>query len=743
MSQDIALYRTPKKPDDIGGFNWKPTLFGFFLLFIWNVVATEWVAWHFSFQRALGPALFRTNGFAIYEPFQWAFWLWKYGGSSNPDIRLPVVASAGIVVVGTAATIMLVAFLNMRRTKKYLTGSEDLHGSAKWADAATIEETGLIETDTGVYVGGWYDKTQQRLHYLRHDGPEHILAFAPTRSGKGVGLVIPTLLAWQESVIVYDIKGENWAKTGGFRAEGLDQLCMKFSPVEDGNGSRFNPLAEVRIRTKRDVSDAQNLADMLVRSGEDSAQERYWQDAASSIMTGMLLHVCYAAAAEGRAATLSDLCLVFTFPGISFRDTLNGLLNFPHDPNYERGWRTPNGDRTKTHPTVREKVQEMLDKEDKDFSGVLSTAKTALTLYSDPLVAKNCAVSDFTIQDLVNSYRPISLYLVVPPSDKIRLRPLIRLMFTMIVNRLTEKMDFENGAQKTNRHRLLFMIDEFPSLKNMPIFADALSYMGGYGLKAFLITQDIRQIVSEYGQNESIVSNCQIRVAYAPNQYDTAELLSNLSGTMTIERATVNYSGDRTAAVMKHANTSIQYEERPLITPDEVMRLRPARKKGFGWKQKIVAPGDMLIFMSGTRPIYGTQMLYFMDPVLSERAAVPPPTKFYQLQHQDNIENEREIDFEKEEAMVRPQLSMTFTIPEPAQAEEEEVADEDAVVSDEGMEMVHQPRAAGPRGIPVALPPVAVSSDESDGGMEPSIVEVATVTQGDMAPISGINQGRG
>jgi type IV secretion system protein VirD4 len=100
---------------------------------------------------------------------------------------------------------------------------------------------------------------------------------------------------------------------------------------------------------------------------------------------------------------------------------------------------------------------------------------------------------------------------------------------------------------------------------------------------------------------------------------------------MTIERATVNYSGDRTAAVMKHANTSIQYEERPLITPDEVMRLRPARKKGFGWKQKIVAPGDMLIFMSGTRPIYGTQMLYFMDPVLSERAAVPPPTKFYQL----------------------------------------------------------------------------------------------------------------
>jgi hypothetical protein len=173
------------------------------------------------------------------------------------------------------------------------------------------------------------------------------------------------------------------------------------------------------------------------------------------------------------------------------------------------------------------------------------------------------------------------------------------------------------------------------------------------------------------------------------------------------------------------------------------MRLRPARKKGFGWKQKIVAPGDMLIFMSGTRPIYGTQMLYFMDPVLSERAAVPPPTKFYQLQRQNNIENEREIDFEREEATIRPQLSLTFASEEPSSVEEEERADEDSVVSDDGMEMAHQPRAEGPRGVPVAPLPVVVPTDESDGGIETSIVGVATITQADIAPIGGLNQGRG
>ncbi len=469
---------------------------------------------------------------------------------------------------------------------------------------------------------------------LRHNGPEHILAFAPTRSGKGVGLVIPTLLAWEESAVVYDIKGENWAKTAGFR-HGQGHLCFKFSPVEDGSSSRFNPLGEVRLFTPRDVSDAQNIANMIVRTGEDSPQERYWQDAAASITTGMILHVCYEAALEKRIACLADLSHVFTRPGSSFRDTLSDLLNFEHDPGYEHGWQMPTGGKTCTHPVVREKVQEMLDKEERDFGGVLSTAKTALTLYSDPLVAKNTSASDFSIDDLVNHALPISVYLVVPPSDKIRLRPLIRLMFTMTVNRLTERMVFEGAEQKRNRHRLLLLIDEFPSLNRMEIFADALSYMAGYGLKAYLITQDIRQIVDAYGNNESIVSNCHVRIAFAPNQFETADLLSKMTGTTTVSKASYNYSGSRFAPVMAHVNASVDHIERPLMTPDEVLRLKPSKKTGAGISERIVAPGQMLIFVSGHHPILGTQMLYFLDPVLTERASVPPPTKLMTLEEGD------------------------------------------------------------------------------------------------------------
>ena len=152
----------------------------------------------------------------------------------------------------------------------------------------------MIAATGGVYVGGWREQSSNRLRYLRHNGPEHVLAFAPTRSGKGVSLVIPTLLAWEESAVIYDIKGENWAKTAGFRAS-QGHLCFKFSPVEPNSSSRFNPLQEVRIFTARDVSDAQNIAKMIVWNGQDATVDKYWKETAESIMTvGITLKIPHA-----------------------------------------------------------------------------------------------------------------------------------------------------------------------------------------------------------------------------------------------------------------------------------------------------------------------------------------------------------------------------------------------------------------------------------------------------------------
>src|ERR1700761_6972061 len=632
MRPQPGMYRTPRDPGGFPfGYNWRATGTGLALLVGFNLLATQYIADQFRYQPALGSPLLRMQRTALYQPFAWCIWGFQNCTSRDSRVRKPLFEGEMIVLGGCILSMLAFFVAANRRAQRLSENAEDLHGSARLAGPEDIEATGIMRSQGGVYVGGWYNDSTRRLQYLRHNGPEHVLAFAPTRSGKGVGLVIPTLLAWEESAVVYDIKGENWAKTAGFRHT-QGHLCFKFSPVEDGNSSRFNPLSEVRLFTPRDVSDAQNIANMIVRTGEDSPQERYWQDAAGSITTGMILHVCYAAARERRVASLADLAHVFTTPGSNFRDTLAELLNAEHDPNGGRGWRLPTGERTGTHPVVKEKVQEMLDKEDKDFGGVLSTAKTALTLYSDPLVARNTSASDFSIGDLVSHERPVSLYLVVPPSDKIRLRPLIRLMFTMVVNRLTERMAFEGSNQKLNKHRLLLLIDEFPSLNRMEVFADALSYMAGYGLKAYLITQDIRQITDAYGRNESIVSNCHVRIAFAPNQVETAELLSKMTGTQTIQKASYNFSGSRFSPVMGHVNASVDHVERPLMTPDEVLRLKPPEKVSNGDAEKIVAPGQMLIFVSGNYPILGTQMLYFLDPILTARASLKPPTNFVALE---------------------------------------------------------------------------------------------------------------
>src|SRR5215467_1799530 len=423
MSTQPELYRKPFKPGYLGSYNWLAMALGCTLFLLTSWAATEYIAMRFEYQPELGDPLFQVGHTYVYPPFAWFLWGLHNITSHDPAVRRPLGEGIVILFGGCAVSIFLYFGANSLRSRRLSANAEHLHGSARWATGEDIRETGLLDASQGVYVGGWKPGRRSRLHYLRHDGPEHILVFAPTRSGKGVSLVIPTLLAWNESAVIYDIKGENWAKTAGYR-HSQGHLCFKFSPVEQST-SRFNPLAEIRLATPRDVSDAQNAADMIVRTGQDSPQERYWQDAAASITAGMILHVCYAAGAEGRVASLGDLAGVFTRPGSSFRETLNELLNYPHDPDLGFRWHTPDGETAATHPVVREKVQEMLDKKDKDFSGVLSTAKTAMALYSDPLVSQNTSASDFTIQDLVNNDSPVSLYLVVPPSDKIRLRPLI------------------------------------------------------------------------------------------------------------------------------------------------------------------------------------------------------------------------------------------------------------------------------------------------------------------------------
>ncbi len=663
MSAITSLYRKPRTPGYLGNYNWRSILLGLLLIIATNVVTTQHIASHFDYQPSLGPPLFQIASLRLYAPYKWFPWILKFGSSADPLVREPLLTSTLIAAIGFAVSLFVVAALNIHRNKKLTEDTEDLHGSARWATEQEVRKSGLVNQKHGVYIGTWQDEKTDSLEYLRHAGPEHILAFAPTRSGKGVGLVIPTLLAWEESAVIFDIKGENWDRTAGYRTA-AGHVCFRFAPVEE-HGARFNPLAEVRIGTLREVSDAQNIAEMLCRTGKESAQDEHWIKSATSLVTGLILHLCYVARRKNRFATLTELSNSLT-PLMSdltrpidleemdtqqinvVREYFSQAMRTPHVDSTSY-WNLRDGQKSLVHPVVLEKMQEMLNREDKEFSGVLSTAKTALILYSDPLVQRSIEDSDFTINDLKHFKYPVSLYLVVPPSDIERLKPLLRLIFTVTVNRLTEELEEVRNSKLQQAlkagetfkarpdHRVLLLIDEFPTLGKMPIFQTAFAYIAGYGIKAYLITQDIEQLKDTYGNHESIISNCHIRIAFAPNKTETAEALSKMAGTATILRAAVSYSGSRTSPLATNVSTNVDHISRPLITVDELMRLPGPIKEGQGEAQRIVAPGAMLIFIAGQSPIFGKQLLYFQDPVLEKRSAIKPPQTLFTIEHEGNI----------------------------------------------------------------------------------------------------------
>jgi type IV secretion system protein VirD4 len=273
---------------------------------------------------------------------------------------------------------------------------------------------------------------------------------------------------------------------------------------------------------------------------------------------------------------------------------------------------------TFTHPFVSKAVQRQLNRADREASSIQSSIVTPMTLYDDPIVQKTVSRSDFVIRDLVYGEVPMSLYFKIPQPDRERLRPLVRLVLQLIFNRLMEQLD-------PDRHHLLLMLDEFPELRKIPNLSAAMSLMAGYKIKPYLIAQTLTQIIEEYGPNESITDNCYIKAAFQTDNLQTCKNLSELSGNMTVEKETLNYSGQRTDFYLKHIFRSVEQVQRPLITVDEIRRIKPPTKATNDPTSKITAPGDMLIFINGVAPIYGVQSLYFLNKTLLARTKLKPP----------------------------------------------------------------------------------------------------------------------
>ena len=650
----------------------------FFMVFIPVVlifmeIATQSVAKDCKYDELLGIGI-PIGDIKIYAP--WMFFVWK--AKFSMVIPTIIMDAQRYIVIG----ITIASLISMLVVKKMESLSS--YGSAKWATKKDLRETGLIN-DKGVIVGinpytfkGYKDKNISSK-ILRDDGPAHIGVFAPTRSGKGASIIIDTCLEWKHSLIVLDLKGENFNFTASYRKKALKNKIIKFEPFSsDGLSARWNPIAEVRMGTLNEMSDVMSLARMIAdptgKGGEKG--DSHWIDTSTALIQTVILHLLYAHKRQDLPIpTLANVSDFLSSRDMPFDDEIDAMQHFDHistkeffedNPflkiygnyiessfkafnenlnnygifvdviklkkikeelkeeapslieKYSSVFRTIReiqvyyADEYKqgtlnfedehspfrcllTHPKVAAGAAECANRDPKEQGSVTSSANAKFNLFRDPNVINNTSISEFTSTDVMNPNQAVTVYLVIPPNKVQDAIPLVRIFINYALDRNMEEMNFDKNK---NKQRCLFLLDEFPQLGRIEKMETAMAIMAGYGLKTLFIAQDINQVNKNYSKDNSIISNCHIRIFFAPNEIETAENICKMLGKQTIEVANKSQSGA--------FNTSKSWNQtgRELLTPDEIMKM---------------SKDEAIVLVAGFAPIKVKKAWYFKCPYFMSR----------------------------------------------------------------------------------------------------------------------------
>ena len=536
--------------------------------------ATQWAAYRLRYDPSLGPGLHFADH-TLYAPWSVFGWAARYG--AVPSCRRALAEAQVVCVAGVLLSVLPAIFA--RRG-----GGLPVKplGDKKWATARQMKAAGL-RGGKGTVLGAY------RGQILTYDGPEHQMVSGASRSGKGVGHVIPTLLNWPHSALAYDVKGELWQVTAGFRSK--FSHCLFFNPTRP-DSARFNPLLEVR-KGAHEVRDAQNVVEMLVNPDGSKLTLDIWDQQASQLLVALILHVLYTEPdADKHLGTVRRRLL-------DWRRTAVDMTELPHRLNPVTG-------EPEVHPEVALVAREMLSQPPKFQASVRGTAASYLTLFADPLVCRNVSASDFALGDLACAEHPVTLYVQPPPSDAPRLKPLVRLVINQACRALMEHIDAD-GRGRPKRHRLLLMLDEFPTLGRLEFFVVNLRQMAGYGIKAHLIVQSLNDVVEQYGPSNSILDNCHIVAAFASADPTTQQRISQMTGTVTEYRE--SYSAPRHRLAIGRRTISYSEQVRPLLQPGDVREL-PAE--------------EQLVFVTGYPPMRTSKVRYYADRHFASRVLPPP-----------------------------------------------------------------------------------------------------------------------
>jgi len=528
--------------------------------------AAQAFAWTYHHDPVLGPAWRPTEAVAVYAPWSLLGWRDRF-----PDAEAGLAAAAPAFLLGFGLVLVPALAVAGRRPAR----------RRGWGGLAEAAAAGLRDR-VGCVVG----ELDGRLLITEDLRPS--LVTGGTRSGKGRGHVVPTLLSWPQSALVHDPKGELWTLTAGWRSS--FSHALRFAP-RDSRSARFNPLAEIRPGP-HEIAEVQRLTAILSDPGGVRDDEAIWDKAASEILEAVILHVLYTA--EDEAKTL-----------LTVRDLIADLDRTAEVMN--RSLHHPGADGTpETHPFIATAVKGYAAMHDRFRTSVQGTARSYLKWLAGEDLEHALSASDLSLGDLMCAPAPVTLYVQVAPADAAALRPLVRLFFYAAAQALTahEKTD---ATGRPKAWKLLMLMDEFPLLGRLAFFEKALRLMSGYGIKTMFVAQSLNDIVETYGPHNTILDNCHVYTAFAALDPLTQEKVSKLTGTVLEPRESRSRPAGLSGGRVSISRSDI---ERPLLEPGEIRAL----------------PDNVqLVFAAGHRPLRSLKLRYDRRAPFARRAGVAPP----------------------------------------------------------------------------------------------------------------------
>lgn len=466
-----------------------------------------------------------------------------------------------------------------------------LHGDARFASGGEVARAGLIHSSDrpntpSILIGRF------KGSYLALPGQLSVMLSAPTRSGKGVGVVIPNLLNWPDSVVVLDIKGENHAITAGYRAA-HGQAVFAFSPFdEQARSHRWNPLTAVRTSPLHRVGDLLGIGQVFFpNDGSGTSSEAFFNDQARNLFLGLGLLLLET---PELPRTVGEMLRQSSGKGQPLKDHLGSQITQRRDQG---------------NPLTDECVdalQRLLSNSENTLSSVVATFHAPLTIFADAVVDAATSADDFRLEDLRR--QPMSVYVRIPPHRLANARPLLNLFFSQLVSLNTQHLPEQDPSLKL---QCLLVNDEFTAMGRVGVITHSAAFLAGYNLRLLTVVQAMSQLDAVYGDKEArtFATNHGLQILYAPREQRDADEYSAMLGHFT-ERAT---SRGRSRSFSGHGHSTVSRNEseqrRALLLPQEFKELGRER---------------LVVIFENCKPILGEKIRYHRDKVFQARLRPAP-----------------------------------------------------------------------------------------------------------------------